>query len=248
MIDMLTQKLESLCPLDDTDRLLLTSSKVEPRIVAAHQDLIREGDVPSDVHLITTGFAIRYKLLRDGSRQILAYLLPGDFCDLHVFILNEMDHCIATLSVCTVVNIPRDTILHLTERPAIARALWWATLVDESTLREALVNMGRRRADERVGHFLCEILVRLEVVGLVSNNSFELPLTQVDLADTMGLSPVHINRVLMDLRGRKLIALSRKSLAVLDVEGLMAFSGFNPKYLHIRSHRRTPSHALKGAA
>ncbi|MGI4765049.1 MAG: Crp/Fnr family transcriptional regulator [Janthinobacterium lividum] len=207
------------------------------RTIKAHEDIVREGEVPVDVHLITSGFAYRYKILPDGTRQIFAYLLPGDFCDLHVFILDEMDHNIATLSSCTVVDIPRDTILQLTERPAIARALWWATLVDESTLREALVNMGRRRAEERVGHFLCELLVRLEVVGLVSNNTFELPLTQAELADTMGLSTVHINRVLQELRGQKLIAFARGNVTILNVEALKTLSGFNPNYLHLGRHK-----------
>lgn len=237
MIDVLTRKLSRFCNFDQLDKHLLASVTAYSHTVLAHQDIIQEGEAPSDVHLITSGMAIRYKLLSNGSRQIFAYLLPGDFCDLHVFILNEMDHGIATLSDCTVVDIPRDAILRLTERPAIARALWWATLVDESTLREALVNMGRRRAEERVAHFLCELLVRLEVVGLVSDNTFELPLTQTELADTMGLSPVHINRVLQHIRGQKLIAFSRGSMTVLDVEGLKCFSGFNPNYLHLGDYR-----------
>ena len=237
MTDALLRKLGSFCPLNPEDAALIADIADRPRVVAAHEDIIREGDVPRDVRLITSGIAIRYKLLPDGSRQIFAYLLPGDFCDIHVFILDEMDHGIAALSACTVVDIPRDAILRLTERPAIARALWWATLVDESTSREALVNMGRRQADERVGHFLCELLVRLEVVGLVFDNSFDLPLTQSELADTMGLSTVHINRVLQQLRGSKFITFDAKRLVVLDVEGLKRFSGFNPNYLHLGKYK-----------
>ncbi|RYC28963.1 Crp/Fnr family transcriptional regulator [Lichenibacterium minor] len=240
MTDALLRKLGSFCPFNPKDAALLAGITVDHHTVGAHEDIIREGEVPRDVHLITSGFAIRYKNLADGTRQIFAYLLPGDFCDLHVFILDKMDHGIATLSPCSVVDIPRDTILRLTERPAIARALWWATLVDESTLREALVNIGRRRAEERVGHFLCELLVRLEVVGLVSDNRFELPLTQAELADTMGLSTVHINRVLQFLRGQKFITFDRKSLAVLDVDGLKRFSGFDPNYLHLAPYRTKP--------
>ncbi len=240
MTDVLLRKLRSFCAFDPEDAALIAGIADRSHVVAAREDIIREGDVPQDVHLIVSGFAIRYKLLPDGGRQIFAYLLPGDFCDLHVFILDEMDHGIAALSACAVVDIPREVILRLTERPAIARALWWATLVDESTLREALVNMGRRQAEERVGHFLCELLVRLEVVGLVSEDSFELPITQSELADTMGLSTVHINRVLQQLRGNNLITFDAKKLTVLDVHGLKRFSGFNPNYLHLAPHRAKP--------
>ena len=240
MTELLLRKLRSFCSLDPEDAALIAGIADRPHVVAAREDIIREGDVPRDVHLITSGFAIRYKLLPDGTRQIFAYLLPGDFCDLHVFILDEMDHGIAALSPCTVVDIPRGAILRLIERPAIARAFWWVTLVDESTLREALVNIGRRQAEERVGHFLCELLARLEVVGLVSDNSYELPITQSELADTMGLSTVHINRVLQQLRGSKFITFDAKKLTILDVHGLKRFSGFNPNYLHLARYRAKP--------
>ena len=238
MSNALLRKLESFSPLAPSDRDLIDSLIGKPRLVGPHVDLIREGEAPEHVLLITAGFAYRYKLLQDGTRQIFAYLLPGDFCDLHVFILSEMDHSIGTLSECSVVDIPREAILRLLERPAIARALWWATLVDEGILREAIVNMGRRRAEERVAHFLCELLVRLEIVGLVSDNAFDLPVTQTALSDTMGLSTVHINRVLQHLRGRKLITFGRGNVGVLDVKGLKAFGSFNPNYLHLGAQRR----------
>jgi CRP-like cAMP-binding protein len=175
----------------------------------------------------------RYKLVAGGGRQIMAYLVPGDFCDLHVFILKAMDHSIGTLSQCSVVSIDRARIVELTERPAIARALWWATLVDEATVREWVVNVGARPADERLAHLLCELLVRLKAVGLADGGSYELPITQVDLADTVGLSTVHVNRVLQRLRALELITLRNGRLVILDVEKLNAFSGFNPNYLHL---------------
>jgi CRP-like cAMP-binding protein len=144
-----------------------------------------------------------------------------------------MDHTIATLSRCKVVQIPRTQILELTERPAIARALWWAALVDEATLREWLLNVGARNAEQRIAHLLCELLRRLEVVGLTNYGSYELPITQVELAETVGLSDVHVSRVLQRLRVKKLITLSRKKLVILDVPALNAFSGFDPNYLHL---------------
>jgi CRP-like cAMP-binding protein len=144
-----------------------------------------------------------------------------------------MDHTIATLSPCKVVHIPRSRILELTERPAIARALWWAALVDEATLREWLLNVGAREADERVAHLLCELLLRLKLVGLVNGASYALPITQADLADTVGLSTVHINRVLQRLRAKNLIEFSHQRLVIPDVAALNAFSGFDPNYLHL---------------
>lgn len=237
MENTLTRKLERFSPLSVEDKALLATVVSTSYTVGAHQDLIREGDTPDAVYLIVSGMACRNKVLKNGGRQIIAYLLPGDFCDFQIFILDKMDHSISTLSPCTVVSIPRETILRLTERPAIARALWWATLVDEGTLREALVNMGRRKADERVAHFMCELFVRLEAVGLVTDDSFEFPVTQSEIADTLGLSAVHVNRTLQQLRSHAFINLERKILTILNLEGPKIFSGFSSNYLHLGVHR-----------
>ncbi len=165
----------------------------------------------------------------------MALLVPGDLCDLHAAILGAMDHGIATLSPCTVAAIPRATVEDLTtNHPRINRALWWSTLVDEATLREWLVNMGQRPADRQLAHLLCELRVRLDTVGLVAEGgSYELPLTQEELADVLGLSPVHVNRVLQQLRGDGLIATRGKTLTIRDVARLEAFAGFDPNYLHL---------------
>ncbi|MBD2750357.1 Crp/Fnr family transcriptional regulator [Microvirga sp. BT688] len=233
MMNVLTRKLEAFGPLPDADRLLLDEVIRPARAVGPRVDLIREGEAPSDVNLILDGFACRYKMIPNGTRQIMAYLVPGDFCDLHVFILKTMDHTIATLSPCTVVKIPRAQILALMERPAIARAFWWAALVDEATLREWLVNVGARKAEHRVAHLLCELLLRLETVGLTNGDTYELAITQVELADTVGLTSVHVNRVLQRLRRDGLITLKGKHLVILDAAKLKALSGFNPNYLHL---------------
>jgi CRP-like cAMP-binding protein len=233
MVNLLIRKLEAFAPLPEADKRLLDAVVREPQEVGPREDLIREGDAPSAVNLILEGFACRYKVLADGTRQIMAYLVPGDFCDLHVFILKEMDHSIATLSRCSVVKIPRQCILELTERPAIARAFWWAALVDEATLREWLVNIGARAAEQRLAHLLCELLLRLRTVGLADGGHYELPVTQQELGDTTGLSNVHVNRVLQRLRRGGLITFKDKHLVILDVERLNAFSGFTPNYLHL---------------
>ncbi|WP_322187676.1 Crp/Fnr family transcriptional regulator [Fulvimarina sp. 2208YS6-2-32] len=208
------------------------------REVGARQDIIREGDTPDKVFLILAGFACRYKIIEGGRRQIMAYLVPGDFCDFQAFILNEMDHNIGTLSACQVVEIPRSVILAMTDRPAIARSLWWASLVDSATLREWLVNMGQRPAEQRIAHLLCELLVRLEAVGLVTDNTYMLPITQTDLGDTMGLTVVHANRMLASLRDEALIEVDVRKITIRDVRRLKAFSGFNANYLHLDNPAR----------
>lgn len=150
-----------------------------------------------------------------------------------------MDHTIATLSACTVVSIPRTAILEIMRRPSLDRALRWASLVDEAILREWLLSLGQRSAELRIAHLFCELHLRLQSVGLVDEaDEFDLPITQADIADTLGLSPVHVNRNVQNLRRRNLIKLSRGRLAILNVAGLHAFSGFNPTYLHRNENRR----------
>ena len=234
MFNPLIQKLEHGASLTDADRAVLRSASSRSRFVGAHHDLIREGERPGSVHLILEGFACRYKSLSDGRRQIMAFLVPGDFCDLHVAILGAMDHGIATLSGCTVVDIPVLTVEDLTSNHArINRALWWATLVDEGILREWLVNMGRREAPQRLAHLFCELLVRLQTVNLAKDDSYDLPLTQSELGDTLGLSSVHVNRSLQGLRSQGLLTFERGRLSILDVPRLALFAGFDRSYLHL---------------
>ena len=234
MANPFISKLEHGAELDDADRQVLDRAVAEVERVDADKDLIREGEKPEHIHVVLEGFTVRYKVMPDGQRQIMAYLVPGDMCDLHVHILGEMDHSIGTLTPCRVAYIPHKSIGELTEgHPRINRALWWATLVDESTLREWLVNMGRREAAAQMAHLFCELLLRLQTVGLATENGFELPVTQDELADTLGLSAVHVNRVLQQLRKDGLITFEGKRLTIHDVERLKAFADFDPRYLHL---------------
>lgn len=230
----LLRKLETYARLSEDDIAAVRDATASFKWLEARADIVREGEYATDVPLITQGLACRYKLLADGRRQILAYLVPGDLCDLHGFILREMDHSIATLSPCKIVEIPRQTIHQLLERPAVARGLRMSTLVDEATLREWLVNLGRRPAEERLAHLFCELLERLRAVGLAEEDRFELPVTQIDLADTVGLSAVHLNRTLRALRTANLVMFQQFRVAIPDAERLRQFSGFNPNYLHLR--------------
>ena len=234
----LIRKLESFETLTDEDHRALNAFVPRIRQVGARVDLVREGDQPENVHLILEGYACRYKVLPDGQRQIMALFVPGDFCDLNVFILDQMDHSIGTISACQVVDIPRSAIEEVTaNRPRITRAFLWCALVDEAILREWLVNMGAREGNQRIAHLLCELLMRLDAVGLVTNHSYAFPFTQTDIADTMGLSNVHVNRVLRELRELGLVTLKQRILTILDVDRLKAYCSFNPNYLHLKNTR-----------
>ena len=231
----LIRKLAEAEALTYHDQTKLADMCRHPRYVGGGQDIIRAGDPPSDVHLVLEGFAYRYKILPEGNRQIVAVMIPGDFCDLHVAVLGEMDHSIATLTPCTIVDIPTATIRDLTEdHPRITRALWWATLVDEGILREWLSSMGQREAPERMAHFFCELFLRLELVGATADDSYEMPLTQTDIGDLLGMTNVHVNRTLRHLRELDLLELKRRRLTIPDVARLKAYCSFDPAYLHLR--------------
>jgi CRP-like cAMP-binding protein len=211
------------------------------REVPAGHDVIREGDRPENVHVMLEGFACRYKMLPDGGRQIMAWLAPGDFCDLHIAILGHMDHGISALSDTRIAFVPQAEIDRLTRDAAGAlnRAFWWSTLVDEGILREWLVGMGRRSADKQLAHLFCELLFRLRSVEVAKNGSFHFPITQDELADTLGISAVHVNRTLQQLRAEGLITLENKRLTVLDEARLTAFAEFDPNYLHLNKRTRS---------
>ena len=237
--DPAIRKLSKGAELSGRDLRTLEHLLSDVRSLAAGRDVIQEGDKPDNVHVVLDGFACRYKILPDGGRQIMAWLVPGDFCDLHIAILGEMDHNIGALSDCRIAFLPRGEIERITQDGGghLNRALWWATLVDEGVLREWMVGMGRRAADKQIGHLFCELLFRLRLVAKAEGACYLFPVTQEQLADTVGLSAVHVNRVLQQLRTDGLISLERGMLTVLDEARLIAFSDFDPNYLHLT--RRT---------
>lgn len=241
MVAPLIAKLETRAALSAEDRDDLMALYSDAREIGARRSIIREGERPDHVHLLIEGWAARYKLLPDGARQITAFLIPGDFCDLHVTILGEMDHGIATLTRSKVAFISRSTMDALTERPSLAKAFWWSTLVDEAVLRAWIVNVGRRDAFEAIGHLICELYVRMRNVGLAEGDRFEVPLTQEEIADALGLTPVHVNRVLQRLRSADLISFRQGVLTIHDYRALESASGFNPNYLHLDRAPESPA-------
>jgi CRP-like cAMP-binding protein len=235
MATHLIRKLEQFTRLSQDDKQALErAASLKLRHLSPKEDIVHEGDKPKQINLILEGWACRYKVLEDGRRQILAFLVPGDLCDVRMFILREMDHSIGALTPLRVAEIPSDTLLELTDTsPRISRALWWNSLVEEAIAREWITNLGQRDASERMAHLFCELFLRLRGVGLTNGVSCELPVTQAELGDATGLSTVHVNRTLQAMREQGLIVLKGRTLTIPDLKALQAAALFNANYLHL---------------
>lgn len=231
----LARKLVNYIAITPEDVRVLDRLERSQESIEAHQDIIAEGAMPRSVFLVKEGLACRYRILPDGRRQIMTFLLPGDLNDLHVFLLREMDHSVAAITPVRIATIALESVMELTiRRPRITAGLWWASLQEEALLRERIVALGRRNAAGRVAYLLCELLLRHQAVGLAEGQSFELPLTQVELADTLGMTAVHINRILQDFRKRGFIVLKNRTVVLTDLAALQKVGEFTRTYLHLR--------------
>jgi CRP-like cAMP-binding protein len=208
---------------------------------APKDDIITDGAHTGHCHVILSGLACRYKLLPDGRRQIMAFLIPGDLCDAEIFILKVMDHGVAAITPTTTALIPAETMkTMLRETSSLGEALWWGTMTDLGVLRERIIDEGRRNAYVRIAHLMYEMLVRYRMVELTDGDSFLFPVTQTDLADSTGLTPVHVNRTLKKLRADGLMEIAEGVVTVFDPARLKDAAQFNGEYLHLdRVHART---------
>jgi len=225
-------RLSRLTSLSVDEQALLEQAAAAPRLYAAQEALAKVGDPADFVYVVLDGMACEFKLLPDGRRQILAYLLAGDMSDPRQPLVPHWNHAMCVLWPARVALLPRDLVHRLEQRPGLARAIGRYSLVKQATMREWLVNVGHRTAFERTSHLLCEIYVRLEAVGLTRDHSFDLPLTQAELGDTLALSAVHVNRTLMELRRLKIVTFQNRHVVIHDYETLRAGAGFDPQYLH----------------
>jgi CRP-like cAMP-binding protein len=234
VFDRMIRKLEGRAPLQDSDRAAIVSLNFRKKIYEPGAYLVREGTVADESALILDGFAYRQKLTHEGGRQIVSIHIPGDFVDLEASLLNVADHNVQALTRCQVAAIPaREVIALIDAHPRVGRALWIDTLIDASIYREWVMNVGRRPAKQRIAHLLCEFAKRLKMAGLGDEHGYSLPMTQEQLADATGLTPVHVNRSLKALEADGLIVRNRRFVTIPDWERLRDESGFSELYLHL---------------
>ncbi|HEV7293389.1 MAG TPA: Crp/Fnr family transcriptional regulator [Devosia sp.] len=227
-------KLEARDALSEEEKRALVAAARQELTFGAGDDLAREGDRPHRSMLLVAGFAIRYRIVAQGERQIVAIHVPGDFIDLQSFLLKEMDHSLAALTHARVYTYPHENLAGLTENyPHLTRLLWLHTLLDAAIQREWIVGLGRLSAASRTAHLVCEIFVRLQTNGLAAGSKISLPMTQATLADALGLSTVHVNRVIQELRQRNLVSWEGTQIEVLDWDGLRRTGEFDDRYLHL---------------
>ena len=240
MSNPLTMKLEQYTSFTAEERRRLDELLTYPmKSFARGAPIIRDGDEADEIHLVLTGLAARAKTLRSGARQIMALLVPGDMCDLEVFVLDAMDHDIVALTKTTCIFIPARVMEELlSESSNLTRALWWSTMIDSAILREWIVDHGSRDGRERIAHLMYEMLIRYRVIGATTDNSYPFLLTQEELSDAMGMTPVHANRMLRQLRSEGLIDLRNKVLTVLDIDALREAARFDSAYLHLTRTER----------
>jgi CRP-like cAMP-binding protein len=230
----MVRKFAMRAPLNEEDKQALRGLPYQIRSIELGRYIVREGDRPPGATLILAGLAIRHKMTIEGIRQILSVHIPGDFVDLEGAILRIADHNVQTLTRCEIAIVPREAIINLIdEHPRVARAMWADTLIDGSIFREWIVNVGRRSARAAMAHLLCEFAKRLEMAGLAEEYAYELPMSQEQLADALGITPVHVNRTLRELDREGLIQREKRFIRIPDWEQLRRIGGFNELYLHL---------------
>jgi len=239
MIELHLTKLRARDVIEAEEEAAIRESVAEIIEVPADRRVVRAGVPLDSCNILLSGIACRHKDLRDGSRQITELHVAGDYVDLHSFTLKYLDHDIIALTECRFAIVPHERMLELTERfPHLARVYWFATNVDAAIHREWELSLGRRSALSRLAHMFCELKVRLDLVGLAAENSYDLPITQKDLAECLGLTDVHVNRTLKELRGNGLVTFRGGKVQIPDWEGLQRVAEFDPAYLYLERRLR----------
>jgi CRP-like cAMP-binding protein len=233
-IERVLRRLETRGPFSTEDRAAVRGLPVVHKSLDPAAYIVREGETPAACAVLLSGFAYRHKVTGEGQRQIVSVHMPGEFLDLQNSLLGVADHNVQTLTRCDIATIPVQALRRLGEdHPNVGRAMWIETLVDAAIFREWIVNVGRRASVSRISHLLCELALRLQAVGLVPGNRYDLPLTQEQIADCTGLTPVHVNRVLKELGRLGLIDREKRSIAIVDWNALQEIGDFNTRYLHL---------------
>lgn len=214
-------------PADERD--LVERDVTDVHSFAPHQPCIRQGQSPRSVFLVTEGWMMRWHILADGSRQVTGFLVPGDFCNDAAAVEHGFDAGVSALGPARVAAIPVEAVARWEAAPALGRALAWGRLAEQAVLRSWIVGVGRRDAYARLAYLLCQLHARLDLVGAAHEQGFVLPATQEHLADALGLTPVHINRVLKRLREDGLVDIRRTRVHLPDVAALRDRVGFTER-------------------
>ena len=235
-------KLRQWRPLNDGDEEALLALPHRVIKLRPQEYIVREGDKPQNSCLMLSGFSFRHKVAGNGGRQILSIHMKGDLADLQNSLLGTADHNLQALDHVEVALIPIEAIQDIAfARPAVGRAMWYETLVDASIFREWTLNVGRRDARARAAHLLCEFALRLEMAGLGERSNYELPMSQEQLADALGITSVHTNRTLMSLGEDGLIKRTQRSVHIEDWPRLAEIGDFDPAYLHLSKSQQPPA-------
>lgn len=233
------RRIEARDDLGQAERQALIDAVSAFEQFAAGADLVREGERPTRCTLLVSGFAARYRVVANGERQFASIHVPGDFIDLHSFPLKEMDHSIVALTPCEVAIYSHETIKLITEKyPHLTRLLWLLTLLDSALQRQWIFCIGRLSAEARAAHLFCELGVRLAIAGVGFENDYRLPLTQQDLADALGLSSVHSNRVIQSLRKKGLLTWQMNRVTLPNLAAAKSLGEFDERYLHLLKEPR----------
>ncbi|WP_343527145.1 Crp/Fnr family transcriptional regulator [Sphingomonas sp.] len=215
------------------DVAILEKAVDDVRKVPARHIVIRQNERVRYSSLLLEGVMCRYMDDRHGNRQIVAFHVPGDFVDLHGFAMRYLDHEVATLTPARLALVGHDQLGEIVaHRPRLTRLLWFSTLLDAAMHREWVFRLGRLEADGRVAHLFCELHARLAMVDLVRDGTFRFPVTQIDLAEATGITPVHLNRVLRSLRERGLMTFRSGTVHIPDAKALAGLCDFDPAYLY----------------
>jgi CRP-like cAMP-binding protein len=228
------RKLSSCHALEEDDKQAILRLPHEVKAVGPQHYIVREREAATHCCVMLSGFSVRHKIVAGGARQIVSVHMRGDIVDLQNSILGTADHSVQMLTRGELAVIPRDPIKRLAlERPRVGMAMWQDTLIDASIFREWVANVGRRNALTRIAHLLCEFSLRMELAGLGEHTCYELPMTQEDLADAVGLTSVHVNRTLKALEQEALIARSHRTVRIEDWHRLADAGDFDATYLHL---------------
>lgn len=239
MIDRHLRKLRARDDISAEEEAAIRSAVSEYRDMPADDTFIHADEQLDHSTLLLDGLICRYKDLRDGQRQITELHVAGDFADLHSFTLKRLDHNLMTLTSCKVAIVPHENLKAIThDFPHLTRVYWFSTNLDAAIHREWELSLGRRDAVSRLAHFLCEQHVRLTVVGLADPKGYDLPLTQLEVAECLGLTAVHVNRTLKELRERGLAEFRRNRVDIFDLQGLHRVAEFDPSYLYLERRAR----------